>query len=100
MKRRLLGMMLILTLMASMFAGCGKRQEVQRESYVSKVQDLSKITIGPYKWPVHQGIDYTKSYNNRFDGLSFTFAAGGTGTDLPSSFPDRCTSRNLRRLPA
>ena len=83
MKTRLLSLVLIIVLVVSAFAGCGKKEEKAHEPYVPTEQDLSKITIGPYNWPVHQGIDYTKSYNKRFDGLTFTYAMGGTGTDLP-----------------
>lgn len=83
MKKKIISILLITALAVSMLSGCGEKGTKKKEPYVPVEQDISKLTFGKYNWPAHQGIDYTKSYNKRFDGLSFTMILGATGTDLP-----------------
>lgn len=84
MKKRIVSSMLIIMLFASVLTGCkGKETSKKKEPYVPVEQDVSKITVGKYNWPAHQGIDYTKPYNKRFDGLTFTMGVNGNGSDLP-----------------
>ena len=78
----------VLSVVLGLLSGCGiggavEEKEITHKEYVSEVTDLSTISIGPFGWPVDQAIDYTKPYNKRFDGLVFTEAVGGNGSDLP-----------------
>ena len=88
MKNRIVALLLVATLgLTTMLTGCGgKDKDVERKPYVSTVTDLDSIEIGPFKWPVHKGYDYSKPYNKRFDGLEFTYCASSTGSDLKEPY--------------
>ncbi len=88
MKRRIILMLFVTVLvLSSMLTGCGAKDSAKEKNpYVPTETDLSKITIGKFNWPVHKGIDYTKPYNKRFDGLEFTFIASDTGGNLPEGY--------------
>ena len=86
MKKRVLSVLLVVTMVAALFVGCGKDKEIERKPYVPTVTNLDEIEIGPFKWPVHQGYDYSKPYNKRFDGLEFTFCANGMGNELEEPY--------------
>lgn len=83
MKRKIISVLFAAVLTASLLSGCGETGDKPRNAYVPAEQDISKLSFGKYNWPVDQAIDYTKPYNKRFDGLSFTFISGATGSDLP-----------------
>ncbi len=86
MKKRIVSILLIATMVTALFVGCGKNENKKREPYVPTVTNLDEIKIGPFNWPVHQGYDYSKPYNKRFDGLEFTYCANGTGTELEAPY--------------
>lgn len=91
MKKRIVCALLAVIMIASVLTGCfgsGSTTKKKREKkeYVSPITDISQVAVGPYKWPAHKGIDYTKPYNKRFDGLEFTIALNTTGMDLPEGY--------------
>ncbi len=110
MKRKLLSMLLAVSLMAVMMAGCGKndtssgsggttqspagttaagtKEETAAAGETATAEgtqatDVASLTFGPYNWGVPKDIDYSQPYNKRFDGLEYTRISATGALDLP-----------------
>jgi len=91
MKRKVLGNLVAIVLVAGILAGCGGSPAPEssaegssggtegtqdtgesEESTAEDATDLSGLSFGPYGWPVAADLDYSQLYNKRFDGIEFT----------------------------
>lgn len=102
MKRKVLGNLVAIVLVAGMLAGCGgspaSESSVEgsfggaegtqdtgesEESTAEDATDLSGLSFGPYGWPVAADLDYSQPYNKRFDGMEFTRIVNTGAAELP-----------------
>ncbi len=104
MKKRLLGVLLIVALIACTAAGCGQNggsgsagetttaavnketvnsAETQSAEETEGAADLSSLTFGPYNWGVPAAIDYSQPGIKRFDGVEFTRISDTANMELP-----------------
>ena len=94
MKRKVLSMLLVVTLAAGMLAGCGKETEpdgnsgkesdnIGDEPLVEDEVDLSELTFGQEGWKIDTSYDYSGSQYKRYDGLEFTRVVNTMGFDVP-----------------
>ncbi len=102
MKRKVLGNLVAIVLVAGMLAGCGGSPAPEssvegssggaegtqdtgesEESTAEDATDLSGLSFGPYGWPVAADLDYSQPYNKRFDGMEFTRIVNTGAAELP-----------------